>query len=265
MTDSARRVFVSHIHEERALGDVIKTWIEDAFAGHDVEAFLSSDRQSLPTGRKWRDVILDQLSTTKIMVSVLSPASLARPWPNIELGAAWVRDLRIIPLCHSGQTFGALPPPFSDFHGTGLDENDAAQRLLGGVADGFGLKLPTRLDFAACRRELIAAAAKSEGTPARPQAATIGGDELPPEQAALLIIAAQVLNIATRQDDDHIPAEQIATYAKLSLAVATYHLHELVEAELLYALHYSGGPYYKLSPAGAGWLIKHGKMPAPDG
>ena len=39
-----------------------------------------------------------------------------RPWVNIELGAAWIKRVPIIPLCHSGLTPSDLPWPFADFH-----------------------------------------------------------------------------------------------------------------------------------------------------
>ena len=97
MAANPLRVFVSHIHEEAALGAVIKGLIEDVFRGHGVVAFLSSDRQDLPAGRKWIEVIERELDQAKVVVSLLSPTSLRRPWVNIELGAAWIKHRHISP------------------------------------------------------------------------------------------------------------------------------------------------------------------------
>src|ERR1700688_2643625 len=100
-------VFISHIHEEDKLGAVVKSWMTDAFHGN-AAPFLSSDKQDVPARSKWLDIVEGQLAETGVMISLLSPISLARSWVNIELGAAWIRRIPIIPLCHSGQRAGAL-------------------------------------------------------------------------------------------------------------------------------------------------------------
>jgi hypothetical protein len=192
-------VFISHVAEEAAIGSVANTWIEDAFRAHGVKAFLSRDRQDLPTGKKWRDVILEKLTSAKVVVSGISPTALARPWVNIELGAAWYKDLRIIPLCHLGQKFGALPPPFGDFHGVDLDQFDGAERLLEGVADGLGLQIPTRLHYAQCLKELLAAA-KTIVTQRAPVTATSFSESRPKQHIALLVVAAKILNSHGNKD-----------------------------------------------------------------
>ncbi|TLY64813.1 MAG: TIR domain-containing protein, partial [Gammaproteobacteria bacterium] len=92
-----------------------------------------------------------------VVVALLSPVSLRRPWVNIELGAAWIKHRHIIPLCHSALRVGDLPRPFGDFHGVGLDQDDAAERLIGGVADGLRLEQPRRLAFKEMLAELRSA------------------------------------------------------------------------------------------------------------
>jgi hypothetical protein len=111
MTATAHHVFISHIHEEAALGDKVKALIEDVFDRDGVRAFLSSDMRDLPAGRKWLTEISEQLEQCRVVVSLLSPTSLIRPWVNIELGAGWIKGLRVIPLCHSGLLVRALPQP----------------------------------------------------------------------------------------------------------------------------------------------------------
>jgi hypothetical protein len=141
MPSTVKHVFVSHVHEEAPLGRVVKTLIEEVFSRDGVHAFLSSDMHDLPAGRKWLDEVGEQLEQCQVVVSIPSAGSLARPWVNIELGAGWIKRLRVIPLCHSGLLVNTLPRPFGDFNGVGLDQNDAAQRLLSGVADGLGIQL----------------------------------------------------------------------------------------------------------------------------
>jgi hypothetical protein len=138
MVEVARGVFISHIHEEAALGQVLKEWVEDAFHAHNVKAFLSSDKGDLSAGRKWLDVIEAALQGAAVVVSLISPQSIIRPWINIELGAGWIKGLRVIPLCHSGKKFRDLPRPFQDFNGIDIEAHDAGERLIAGIADGLG-------------------------------------------------------------------------------------------------------------------------------
>jgi hypothetical protein len=137
-------IFISHIHEESKLGAVVKSWMTDAFHGN-ATPFLSSDKQDLPAGSRWLDVIESQIAESGVMISLLSPTSLARPWVNIELGAAWKGGVSIIPLCNSGLTATALPRPFGDFTALTLDDASAAKNLIAGVAKALGLTYSQRL------------------------------------------------------------------------------------------------------------------------
>ena len=38
-----------------------------------------------------------------------SPASVQQPWIWFEAGAGWIRDIDVVPLCHSGMTPDRLP------------------------------------------------------------------------------------------------------------------------------------------------------------
>lgn len=253
-------VFISHIHEERALGEVVKSWIEDSFTGHEVRAFLSSDRRDLPAGKRWRDVVEPELEGATVVVGLLSPTSLPRSWVNIEIGAAWILKKSVIPLCHSGLVVGQLPPPFGDFQGVGLDQADAAERLLEGVAAGVGLRLPKRLHHAQCLAEMKAAAGKSLGVQPTAGMALVAKPalkELLAEQVALLQIAAHSAN----QGEEQIAEGEIVGAARVQPAAAKYHLNCLVEDALLIAHWDVEGRHFSLAPAGARWLIESGAMP----
>jgi TIR domain len=144
---------------------VISGWVTDAFKGHGVMEFVSSDRQHLPPGRKWRDVVMQNLEGSEVLVAVVSPTSLKRPWPNIELGAGWIRGIPVIPFCHSGVRANQLDPPFGDFQGVNADNEDPGTDLLGGVADALKAEHPANLDFAKFKAHVLAAAGavKHEG------------------------------------------------------------------------------------------------------
>ena len=255
------KVFVSHVHEEGAVGSVVKTWTEDVFGSHDVKAFLSSDRGDLQAGEKWLEVISKELSEARVIVSVLSPRSIRRPWVNIELGAGWIKGLAVIPLCHSGLKFGSLSQPFGAFSGVGLDMADAAERLLGGIAKGLELRLPTRLSFDACGKELLAAAAKSTGDASVPSDKTYAANPLD-LTADQLVILRYLATIKEHGGDDDVPSRQIAQQVGLTFNIVEIVVEELKEQNLVrMLLNMNTGASYYISTDGLRILNKLGQLP----
>jgi hypothetical protein len=255
-----KQVFISHIHEEAALGNVVKAIIEDAFSRDGVRAFLSSDMRDIPAGRRWLTEITEQLDQARVIVSLISPTSLGRPWVNIELGAGWIKGLRVIPLCHSGLIVNTLPRPFGDFNGVGLDQNDAAQRLLGGIADGLGLVHPKRLDFAGMLVEMRAAATKVKASHAAPSGrkGDREHDDLEPEQVRIL----QTLASAANQGQENMLLANLPTFADIKPAAFSHYINHLYKWQFVYIDRFtSGEDEVRLLPAGAKWLMDHNAMP----
>ncbi len=159
-SEKKKTVFISHIHEEAALGAVLKHWIEVAFAGQ-VLAFVSSDPRDLPGGKKWLAEIEMKLRDPGncMLVSVLSPASIGRPWISLEFGGAWIQGAAILPFCHSGLANASLPRPLGDFQGACMEQSDVCERVINAVASATGLDYPTDFDFAEMRAALHAAVA----------------------------------------------------------------------------------------------------------
>lgn len=118
----AQLIFLSHIHEEKELAQIIQTAIEEEFAGF-VEVFVSSDGKSIPAGANLLNVIEEGLVNCVAAIYLISPYSLKRNWINFELGAVWIRNVTslskkkaaipTIPICHSGAKVSALPAPLS--------------------------------------------------------------------------------------------------------------------------------------------------------
>lgn len=161
MTNEKKRIFISHIHEEAEIGAVLKKWIEDAFVG-EVEAFVSSDPRDLPGGRQWLSEIETKLRDPGncLLVSVLSPASIGRPWISLEFGGAWIRGTPIFPFCHSGQTNSSLPRPLGDFQGASIEQKNVGELIINAIACAADLPFPAKLNLDAMRAELDAAIAR---------------------------------------------------------------------------------------------------------
>lgn len=105
-------VFISHITEEKDIALALKDFIRASFLGM-IDIFVSSDSDDLSLGRKWLDDITESLNTCVVEIVLCSPISVKRPWINFEIGAGWIRNIEVIPLCHSGIEPSNLPVPLN--------------------------------------------------------------------------------------------------------------------------------------------------------
>jgi len=114
-------VFISHITEESELAIALKEVIESSFLGM-VEVFVSSHRENIAPGDEWFTQILESLRSCSVEIVLCSPKSILRPWINFEFGAGWVRNIPLIPLCHSGLSPSRLPSPNNLRHGVEITD-----------------------------------------------------------------------------------------------------------------------------------------------
>lgn len=112
------QVFVSFIHEEEKVADCVQHFIREVL-GHQIDSFLSSDKWAIYAGEQWLDRIMKELKEARVVISMLSPRSVTRPWVNFEAGAAWGKTA-LIPVCFHGQSKEALPKPYSNLQAVDL-------------------------------------------------------------------------------------------------------------------------------------------------
>jgi len=183
------KVFISHITEEAPLAHVLKEWMEGSFPGL-IEVFVSSDVRDLPAGKKWLDEIDTALQNAKMFLVLCSPHSLPRPWINFETGCAWIKRIPILPLCHSGQTKGNLPPPISEFQALEVEDTSFIGDFLNSLAQHLSISKLPRIDQQAMGKEIssaLAQIAKSSGpAPATPSPAPSTPPDLDPGAVAVL-------------------------------------------------------------------------------
>ena len=134
---SMAQVFISFIHEEQRYAECVQRFIK-AVLGDAVGAFLSSDTWQVYAGERWLDRILEELRTARIVVLMLSPESVKRPWVNFEAGAATIKNVVIIPVCFGGMSKGALPKPYSNYQAVDLMDHDDQHYLVNSIAHHLG-------------------------------------------------------------------------------------------------------------------------------
>lgn len=138
-------VFISHISEEAKLAQKIKELIENSFLGM-IEVFVSSDETSISAGSRWLENITDSLSNCSIELILCSNKSVKRPWINFEAGAGWVRNIPVIPLCHSGIEPSQLPIPLNLLQAAKISEISSLKLIFPVLAQAIGSKTPN-IDF----------------------------------------------------------------------------------------------------------------------
>lgn len=138
-----KRLFISHISEERAVAELVKSVLGRDFLGL-LEVFVSSDTESIAAGEEWLRSIERALRDCKIFVILCSPESIRRPWINFETGAAWMREIPIVPVCHAGLLPRDLRMPLSLKQGIALNDADGLRRFYVRIAKVLECDTPSR-------------------------------------------------------------------------------------------------------------------------
>ena len=152
------RVFVSHISSEAALAQALKQRLQRDFLGM-LDIFVSSDQSTIGAGTKWLEEVDKGLKRADMQIVLASKESVGRPWVNFEAGAAWVRGIPVVPVCHSGLQPTDLPVPLSMLQGTALGDPAGLRKLYAAIAAQLGADCPA-IDFGALAAELMAVEAQ---------------------------------------------------------------------------------------------------------
>ena len=103
------RIFISYSHEEEDLAISVKDWIRKTIS-KPLDFFMSTD---ISPGKVWMETIRNELQICDAAILILSPRSVGRKWIHFEAGAAFVRQVPIIPVCCNGLQKSELTLPLS--------------------------------------------------------------------------------------------------------------------------------------------------------
>jgi hypothetical protein len=181
------KVFLSHIHEEAKLALILKEWIESTFAGQ-LQVFVSSDIKDIPIGSRWFSDIDSALSSSSLFVMLCSRASVSRSWINFEAGCAWIKQVPLMPLCHSGLRKSELPSPLSALQAIELDSEQFIDDLFESIKIHSKISKLPRIDKKLMRQELDQAFRSIEESVAVIQAKEIKANEPISDNDALNLI-----------------------------------------------------------------------------
>jgi L-histidine N-alpha-methyltransferase len=126
-------VFISHISQEHELAELLHERIDEHFLKR-AKVFVSSDAESVPAGSDWFPTIERALHQARILLVVCSKTSIQHPWINFEAGAARMKGIPIIPVCHSGLRPGDLKMPFATMQAVDAHEAEGLERLYSSIS-----------------------------------------------------------------------------------------------------------------------------------
>lgn len=134
-------IFISHIHEESELALLFSQTIQSTYLNM-LDTFVSSDKDSLPSGNRWVETVTNALDSSVIQLIFCSPYSIYRPWINFESGAAWIRRIPVIPICHSGLCKEDLPIPLRLFQACDINNEYDLSNMFNSLTKVLGCSKP---------------------------------------------------------------------------------------------------------------------------
>lgn len=131
------RIFISHISEEALEATALKKGIKSALP--DIEVFVSS--VDIELGDPWLTKILKELEEVKVILALCSPASVRNPWINFEIGSAYAKGARVVPVCYKGLNTDQLPDPLAIFQTFELKKATSFRNMVDWLSTYVGVKV----------------------------------------------------------------------------------------------------------------------------
>ncbi len=142
---SKQKIFISHITEEAQLAKALKKIIDTKFLNI-FDVFVSSSDDCIKLGDNWMNTIKKSLENSNLIIVLCSPLSIVRPWINFEAGAGWLKNIPVIPLCHSGLIPSKLPSPMDSFQAGMLSNEKDIEKVFKKLSEISDITTPDYKD-----------------------------------------------------------------------------------------------------------------------
>lgn len=252
------KIFLSHVSLEGPLAITLKEWIENSFAGQ-FEIFVSSDINDLPAGNQWLNSLEKALTDAKMLIVLCSPYSVTRPWVNFETGGAWVKQIPIIPICHSGQQKNALPAPLSFFQGLEVDSPTFVSDLLHSLSKQLGLKRSPPIDKRRMIEEIQIALGKITIPATKDNSRKSVPRPRPHSTKAHTRKNASLLKKIATSNKESCTCQKLAKSLHIRQADLDVHLRYLIDRQLIKKNAKKGTDcWYETTARGRRHLVQHG-------
>ncbi|MBZ5538849.1 MAG: toll/interleukin-1 receptor domain-containing protein [Acidobacteriia bacterium] len=106
-------VFISHISEEKEVASRLKSLLRNTFGKH-FRVFVASDYRSIGGGELWFSRIINALQGVRVVLVLISDASVGEKWINFEAGVGLGANAKVIPLVIRGFSKGDVGQPLAE-------------------------------------------------------------------------------------------------------------------------------------------------------
>lgn len=241
------KIFLSHVSNEGLLALVLKDWIQ-ASSRNRVKVFVSSDIQNIAAGDRWLENLREALTDARLLIVLCSPYSVTRSWVNFETGSGWIKDIPVIPICHSGQRLGSLPSPLSLFQGLEIQGSDFPGRLMANLKISAKLRKPLRINNKGKTRMM-----REVRSALRKIAASTPAQAAKPYQDKVAVILKK---IATSNDED-CTCNKLADSLKMDANDLDVYLRHLIDRRFIKKKIENNDCWYTTTKAGRDFLVQH--------
>lgn len=128
-------VFVSHVSADKRIAEAVKRVINNAFSG-DIKLYLAA--HELGAGDDWRQELKKNLASCTALISIITPASLNRPWILIEWSAFWIGEKKYYSLLGDGIEVSDLIEPMKDLQAVKMLNEDEVKRFFRKLSEDVG-------------------------------------------------------------------------------------------------------------------------------
>lgn len=122
-------VFLSHSARDRNIARSLKEVLATHTKG-EIEWWLSSDGQSIRSGKNWRAEVEKSLRECRLLFILFTPASQQSAWVHFEAGFAEALGTDVVPIALPGFDIDAIPGPLQHKQGFNLRGASGLNNIL---------------------------------------------------------------------------------------------------------------------------------------
>jgi predicted transcriptional regulator len=224
------RVFISHAHADEDVASSIIDLVMRAFCLKQSEIRCTSvPGFMLSGGEKIEDTLRNEVLNAHVVISILTPVSLASVFVLFELGARWGKGNPIMPVLSKGLTARRVPRPLSQLHSIELYEEASGLQFLEDLSEvlGIAVEKPSSL-YRQIEKVISFSDVETSPRLSTTQNASAALCNLSESDRKLR------LNIlACFKDDDTLYDTEISTMTNCPMTAVRFYLDEMVGERLL--------------------------------
>jgi hypothetical protein len=217
--DASMDIFISHSNADEEIAGALAHLFQVGLTLNAKKIRCTSvDGFRLPAGAKIEERLKVEVHNARVLVGLITPASVQSSYVLFELGARWGLGRFMAPLLARGAPPSLLPGPTADINALRADSEEQVHQFLGDIARELGLSAPDPAVYGKYLKEVVRLASIASAPSAK--SPTLAAGEDPSDQEKLIL---RVL----WEYDDGLAFTELAKKADMTRADTEYYANEL--------------------------------------